>query len=234
MRLLLPRTRRMQGVVAAVLAAVVAAALFAVFRPSSTLTATPVTPPSPGATSSAPPASTSQPSSPRASAAAMRCGRPVRTSSGSSPSRICIPAIRVDASIMRLGLNKDRTVQVPPLSRVGDAGWYRYSATAGAVGPTVILGHVDSAQYGEGVFFRLGQLHSGDRVTVDRADGRVATFRVDRVVEVSKKRFPTQSVYGATSGPALRLVTCGGRFDAATGNYLDNIIVYGSLLSLQA
>jgi sortase (surface protein transpeptidase) len=135
---------------------------------------------------------------------------------------------------MSLGLNADRTVEVPPLSRVGDAGWYRYSAPAGSIGPTVILGHVDSAQYGEGVFFRLGRLRSGDQVVVANADGSVVTFRVNTVSEVSKSKFPTQSVYGATSGPAIRLVTCGGRFDSATGNYLDNIIAYGTLESTRA
>jgi sortase (surface protein transpeptidase) len=134
--------------------------------------------------------------------------------------------------MMTLGLNGDRTVEVPPLSRVGDAGWYKYSAEPGAVGPTVILGHVDSAQYGEGVFFRLGRLRAGDLAVISRGDGMIATYRVDQVTEVAKSRFPTDAVYGATSAPALRLVTCGGRFDSATGNYEDNIIAYGTLLSL--
>lgn len=133
---------------------------------------------------------------------------------------------------MQLGLNQDRTVQVPPLSRVGDAGWYKYSAAPGASGPTVILGHVDSAQYGAGVFYRLGTLRAGDKVVVSRGDGKVATFRVSRVQEVSKTRFPTDAVYGRTSSSALRLVTCGGRFNSSTGNYEDNIIAYGTLLSL--
>ena len=31
-----------------------------------------------------------------------------------------------------------------------------------------------------------------------------------------------------------RLVTCGGRFDSTTGNYVDNIIAFGTLRSLRA
>jgi hypothetical protein len=31
--------------------------------------------------------------------------------------------------------------------------------------------------------------------------------------------------------PELRLITCGGPFDSATGQYLDNIIVYSHLIS---
>ena len=133
---------------------------------------------------------------------------------------------------MRLGLNADRTVQVPPLSQVGVAGWYEYSPAPGQVGPSVILGHVDSAQYGKGVFFDLGRLRAGDRFALTRADGRVARFRVDRVEQVSKSSFPTQAVYGNTAGAAIRLITCGGTFDAGSGNYEDNLIVFGSLVSL--
>lgn len=151
---------------------------------------------------------------------------------GDAPQEICIPALRVATSVIKLGLNADHTVQVPTLSQVRLAGWYRYSAPPGSVGPTVILGHVDSAEYGEGVFFHLSALRAGDQVRVQRGDGKVAVYRINQVVQVSKKHFPTDAVYGATSGPAIRLVTCGGTFDASTGNYLDNIIAYGTLLQL--
>lgn len=160
------------------------------------------------------------------------CSAAKAVGGGKAPTRICVPDIRVDASVMKLGLNRDRTVEVPPLSRVGDAGWYNQSAAPGDVGPTVVLGHVDSARYGEGVFFELSRLHRTDRVLVTRGDGQVATYVVDRVEQVSKARFPSQEVYGSTSGPALRLVTCGGRYDADGGRYLDNVIVYGTLRSL--
>lgn len=194
----------------------------------------PPTPPAPAAggrlpTSVPSPAATSRP---RAAAAPFRCRAAHGDGGDGRPQRICIPRLRVDADVLRLGLNADRTVQVPPLSRVGEAGWYRYSALPGAVGPTVILGHVDSAQYGDGVFYALGRLHRGDTVSVARSDGRTAVFVVVRVEEIAKSRFPTQRVYGPTSGPALRLVTCGGRFDAARGSYVDNIIAYGTLRSL--
>jgi hypothetical protein len=43
-----------------------------------------------------------------------------------------------------------------------------------------------------------------------------------------KDRFPTQAVYGPTPDPELRLITCGGAFDYATGHYLSNIVVYAT------
>ena len=120
---------------------------------------------------------------------------------------------------------------MPPLSEVRTAGWYKYSVTPGAVGSSVILGHIDSAQYGLGVFFKLGDVKQGNVVTVLRADHMLATYSVTSVAEYAKTAFPSQMVYGATPQATLRLVTCGGRFDAATGNYLDNIVVYGNLVS---
>ena len=44
-----------------------------------------------------------------------------------------------------------------------------------------------------------------------------------------KTRFPTDRVYGPTAGPELRLITCGGAFDAATGHYERNVIAFGVL-----
>ena len=83
---------------------------------------------------------------------------------------------------------------------------------------------------GISVFFYLKDLHAGDRVYVTLADGKIATFAVDGVQKVDKDAFPTAFIYGKASDPSLRLITCGGPFDEATGHYLDNIIVYAHLI----
>jgi sortase (surface protein transpeptidase) len=92
------------------------------------------------------------------------------------------------------------------------------------------LGHVDSAAQGPSVFFNLGDLRPGDEVLVTRADGLVAVFSVDGVRRYPKDHFPTLLVYGNTDHAALRLITCGGSFDYATGHYVDNIVVFASLV----
>jgi hypothetical protein len=148
----------------------------------------------------------------------------------SEPTRLDIPAIGVHSALLQLGLNPDGTVEVPPLARDSRAGWYRHSPTPGQLGPAVILGHVDSAAYGPGVFFRLSALHPGSVVDVTRADGRVARFHVERVAEYSKAEFPTDAVYGNTDHAALRLITCGGTFDRSTGSYRDNVVALASLV----
>jgi LPXTG-site transpeptidase (sortase) family protein len=146
----------------------------------------------------------------------------------SAPVKIRIPRIGVNAPVMKLGRDADGTVQVPPLAAHNLAGWYRYGPSPGQRGPAVILGHVDSAT-GISVFYYLKNLHAGDTVDVTLADGTVARFAVDGLQKVAKDAFPTASVYGKSGDPSLRLITCGGPFDQATGHYTDNIIVYAHL-----
>ena len=151
--------------------------------------------------------------------------------SRSLPVAVDIPAIGVDAKLLRLGLNSDGTIQVPSIETSADeAAWYKYSATPGQIGSSVIEGHVDSYQ-GAAVFFRLGALRPGDTVDVTLADGITAVFRVTGVREYVKSRFPAKAIYGATDFAALRLITCGGAFDYATGHYLSSTVVFASLTS---
>jgi sortase (surface protein transpeptidase) len=147
------------------------------------------------------------------------------------PTHLEIPQIDVSSDLLQLGQNPDKTVEVPPLDRDSKAGWYKYSPTPGQLGPAVILGHVDSARYGPGVFFRLGALRPGSTLTVTRADSSAAVFRVDRVVSYPKDHFPTLEVYGNTTDSQLRLITCGGKFDLSSHNYEDNIVAFATLVS---
>lgn len=110
------------------------------------------------------------------------------------------------------------------------AGWYTGSPRPGAIGSSVIAGHVDS-YLGPGVFFRLELLRPGALVYVRRADATIAEFRVSAVRLYRKDHFPTAAVYGPTPQAELRLVTCGGTFDHALGSYLGNVVVYAMAVS---
>jgi hypothetical protein len=149
----------------------------------------------------------------------------------SLPVSIDIPAIGASSKLLHLGVNSDGTIQVPSLySRPSAAAWYKYSATPGQIGASVIEGHVDTYQ-GPAVFFRLGGLRPGDSVEVTLADGITAVFRVTGVRQYSKSNFPAKIIYGATEHAALRLITCSGAFDYATGHYLSSTVVFASLTS---
>jgi sortase (surface protein transpeptidase) len=143
------------------------------------------------------------------------------------PVSIVIPAIGVQTGLVRLGLTWSGELQVPATTTV--AGWYTGSARPGAIGAAVIIGHIDSYT-GPGVFYQLHALRPGNKVYVRRADGSLAVFQVTSVRSYLKAQFPTLAVYGPVPYAELRLITCGGTFDFATGHYLSNTIVYASLV----
>ncbi|TFD06384.1 class F sortase [Cryobacterium sandaracinum] len=156
------------------------------------------------------------------------------TLTDSEPTQINVPAIEVDSVLMQLGQNPDGTVQTPSLDEATPAGWYTGSPTPGAIGPSVILGHVDSRAQGRAVFYRLGEMRPGDEILVTRADATVAVFVVDGVEKYPKDDFPQFAVYGNTDHAGLRLITCGGEFNETTRTYPDNVVVYASLVSSHA
>jgi hypothetical protein len=137
-----------------------------------------------------------------------------------------VPRVGIHSRLLRVGLERDGSVAVPPLSRAQLAGWFDRGPSPGERGPAVLVGHVDSRK-GPAAFFRLARLRPGDTVEVARADGTVAAFTVDSVERVSKKHFPTQRVYGDLRFAGLRLITCGGDFNGHS--YVDNTIVYAHL-----
>ena len=140
------------------------------------------------------------------------------------PTKVRIASIGVDATIIDLGLNPDRTLEVPEDIRL--TGWWTGRSVPGEDGPSIVVGHIDSAAQGAGVFFRLRELDVGDVIHVERSDGSIAEFRVTETELVLKDEFPTDKVYGSTEGSQLRLITCGGSFDRSAGSYLGNLIVY--------
>ena len=146
----------------------------------------------------------------------------------SVPVSIDIPAIKVRAKITELGLDPDGSIAVPPLSTPFVTGWYDRGPAPGAPGAAVILGHVDAAGVGPAVFYYLGNLRPGNRIYVRLSSDRTAIFEAYSVSEYLKTRFPTARVYGYTSWPTLRLVTCGGDFDAQTHHYLGNTVVFAT------
>ncbi|MFE5593180.1 class F sortase [Streptomyces sp. NPDC056549] len=163
---------------------------------------------------------------PTASAAAVKpLGR-------SLPVRVRVPSAGVDTGpVLDLGLNADGTVEVPSVADADRVGWYDKGVTPGETGPAVLIGHFDTV-HGPAVLKNVSRVRAGDEITVTRADGTTAVFRVRELEQVDKDAFPTARVYGNTTRPELRLVTCGG--ELVDGHRPDNIIVYADLVAARA
>jgi len=156
--------------------------------------------------------------------------RPAPAMLPSTPVRLKVKRLGIDAPIKSVGLARDGTIQVPPADNPNLVGWYRNMSTPGEAGPAVVLGHKDTRTR-RAVFARLPEIRNGDVIEVERQDGVTAVFTVGGIEQTDKKTFPTERVYGQYQNAQLHLITCGGAYNRNTGHYTDNVIVYATMTS---
>lgn len=142
---------------------------------------------------------------------------------GFAPGRLVIARLAVDAAVIPMSVGPDRSLGVPDNPAL--LGWWRGGAWPGQpAGSVVVDGHVDSARSGPGALFRLRTLVPGDLVTLSGQGGSV------RYVVAARRQYPKATLPASTFdqhvGARLVLVTCGGRFDARTRHYADNVVVF--------
>lgn len=164
---------------------------------------------------------------------------PIRGTVGpvAKPTSVQIPEIDVSSSLIPLGIqgqngvpvtSKAGEVQVPDVAHPEQVGYYSLGYLPGQIGSAVLLAHVDGdGHLGAGHDF--GKLKSGDTILVDRADGSKLTFTVTRVKVYRKMDISDKALFGPEPDAELKLVSCAGKFDHATGQYLDNIVVFSTL-----
>lgn len=144
---------------------------------------------------------------------------------GILPARIRIPTIGVDASITELSL-AGAEPEVP--EDFDQVGWYQQTRRPGEIGPAVLAGHIDSRS-GPAVFVDLDELAPGDEIIVADVAGEERRFVVEDLGQYPKDALPDEVFGFGEPQPDLRLITCGGDFDRASGHYRDNVVVYASL-----
>jgi len=149
-----------------------------------------------------------------------------------SPSRIDIPKLHASAPVLKVGTTGDRELEVP--LDPAKVGWWRYGAKPGAkVGTAILAGHVNYAGV-KGAMADIGRLNPGDEVDVygrsliarRAGSSKLVRFTVTGVRTYHKTRLPYAQIFDQKSVGRIAIVTCGGPFDASTGNYLDNIVVF--------
>ncbi|MER5970457.1 class F sortase [Streptomyces sp. NPDC002055] len=149
----------------------------------------------------------------------------------STPARVKVPTIRVDAPLMEVGLDAEGGIASPPAADKNLAGWFKDAVTPGEQGTAVVVGHVDNAS-GPAVFYSLGALKKGHRVEAVRQDGRTAVFEIYGIEVFEKRNFPAERVYGDTGQPELRVITCGGGYSKGQG-YNGNVVVFAKLVEVR-
>jgi hypothetical protein len=122
------------------------------------------------------------------------------------------------------GVAKDGQMALPDSN--GRLGWYRYGPPPGSPrGSTVLAGHVDTAEEGVGPLVRLADLRRGGAVRVRLADGSVVRYRTRSVQRFPKAGLPLARLFDRDGPAVLRVITCGGEYDAEAGGYQENVVL---------
>jgi hypothetical protein len=145
------------------------------------------------------------------------------------PNNIYIPKLHASAPIQTMG-EINRELDIPLNPRI--VGWWDGGAHPGsATGTAVLAGHINYAGV-TGTLSRIGTLNPGDEVFVSGyRQGKLTRleFTVNAVRTYRKTTLPYAQIFDQSVAGRLAVITCGGPFDAHTGNYLDNIVVYATL-----
>ena len=140
------------------------------------------------------------------------------------PVKLTLPGV-LNTSVVPVASSTDGQLQVPE-SR-GTVGWWAAGAAPGSANGTVLLvGHVDSTQYGRGVFAPLWNVGIGARVAVTAGDGDVHKYRIVARRIYSQEKLPT-TLFRGSSTPRLALVTCIRKYDRSGHRYTHNLVLYG-------
>ena len=140
------------------------------------------------------------------------------------PKKIIIPKLGIDAYVQNVGVDQNKQVAVP--NNLYIVGWFTGSVKPGALGLSVIDGHV-TGRVNDGVFKNLERLSGGDEYSVQFGNGAVKKFKV-----TGKKSVPVNDAvsYIFSQDPMidsqLNLVTCSGNYDANSHSYSERLVVY--------
>lgn len=142
------------------------------------------------------------------------------------PVRLTIPKIGLEAAIEDVGLTADNAMAAP--SGPDTVGWYRLGPRPGNKGNAVIDGHSGYANGQAAAFDKLPELSKGDRLFVEDASGRVASFVVRRT-QLYARDANAAEVFAPTANRSLNLITCTGSFDVAAGTHSQRLVVFTDL-----
>lgn len=142
------------------------------------------------------------------------------------PRRLLIPAIEVDAPIEKVGILVNGDLATPRQHPWEGVGWYAAGSSPGERGSAVLNGHLDRPGGDPAVFWRLRELHPGDRVLVTDAQGKTWRFHVLRIASYRPEEAPVQAIFADRSGTYLNLITCAGDWIPAQRQTTLRLVVY--------
>jgi sortase (surface protein transpeptidase) len=151
---------------------------------------------------------------------------------GVAPIALQVDSVGVDAPI-ELGAVVDGAMQDPSGPWV--VSWYEPLGKVGEGGNVVMAGHVDYWNVGPAVFWDIRELPAGEVIRVVGEDGKNYEYAVQWIERYDAAGLTPEviqnDIVGDTGEETLTLITCGGTFDPATGEYNERWVVRANLIS---
>ena len=162
------------------------------------------------------------------SSTANKTPKAVAVIASSSPVRLKIARLKINASIESVGLTPQGAVGVP--NGENNVSWFNLGTLPGEVGSAVISGHFGYWKNGKAAIFNsLAKLKPGDKISVQNQKGTIVNF----VVRTSKsydQNAQATEVFSSTDGGAhLNLITCGGTWNRKTKSYPQRLVIFADL-----
>lgn len=113
--------------------------------------------------------------------------------------------------------------------------WYEQLGEMGQGDNVVMAGHVDYWDTGPAIFWSVPSLQPGDVISLVGENGQQYDYAIewtqlfDVATELTPEVIQTQ-VVGNTGQESLTIITCGGEFDAARGEYLQRWVLRANMI----
>ena len=151
------------------------------------------------------------------------------------PSGLSIPALGIDSSVVRIGLEPDGTLATPTDADKSKAGWYP-TVLAGSQSGTVLMdGHTyhDNTALFKTSFKQSARV--GMTMELTCVDRRTFTYRVSEIqLDLTPKTYPgfvdSRQLYALNGPPQLVMITCTD-WDALHGVWRNRAVLIATPLS---
>jgi sortase (surface protein transpeptidase) len=147
------------------------------------------------------------------------------------PVRVLIPAIRVDASVVVLGVTADGEMETP--QNFMQVAWYNFGARPGEPSNCILSGHLDMPGGRPAVFYRLRELRPGHEIVLVGPSGKRYRYQVTESRSVPSANAPVAQIVGPAEEPVCTLITCDGVWSRAAGEYTERRIVRATLTAVE-
>lgn len=133
-----------------------------------------------------------------------------------NPRYISIPALNIENTrVYGVGVTAQNILESP--RNIHDAAWYKKSQPPGTGYGAVLINAHNGGITKNGVFAELNTLTPGDRITIERGDGKKISYRVVELKTMSLQEINDtgmktmmQSIEPSKEG--LNLITCAGKW----------------------